>query len=179
MDKQNFITQINGVDIVAVDQDGETYVPIKPVCDALGIDAKAQRAKLQEDEFFAPVGAIITSTGSDGKHYDMYCLRLRDVYGWLATINPGKVAPEARESVIRYRRECYDVLYDHFAGKALRQQEQNSIERELLNRKSAALDSIASMKKAIAENNAEIKEVDGLLDRLRDQRLNPQPSLFD
>lgn len=67
MDKQNFITRINGADIVTVDKDGETYVPIKPICEAIGVDAKSQRAKLQEDEFFASVGAIITSTGSDGK----------------------------------------------------------------------------------------------------------------
>ena len=67
MDKQNFITRINNTDIVTVDKDGETYVPIKPICEAIGVDAKSQRAKLQEDEFFASVGAIITSTGSDGK----------------------------------------------------------------------------------------------------------------
>lgn len=114
MDKQNFITRINGADIVTVDKDGETYVPIKPVCDALGIDAKNQRTKLQEDEFFASTGVIITSVAADGKEREMYCLRLRDVYGWLATINPGKVAPEAREAVTHYRRECYDVLYEHF-----------------------------------------------------------------
>lgn len=88
MDKQNFITRINGADIVTVDKDGETYVPIKPICEAIGVDAKSQRAKLQEDEFFASVGAIITSTGSDGKHYDMYCLRVRDVYGWLVSTPP-------------------------------------------------------------------------------------------
>ncbi len=55
------ISIINGVDIVTVERDGEIFVPIKPVCEALGIDAKAQRAKIQEDEFFASTGAIITS----------------------------------------------------------------------------------------------------------------------
>ncbi len=79
----------------------------------------------------------------------MYCLRIRDVYGWLATINPGKVAPEAREAVSRYRRECYDVLYDHFAGAAKRQQEQNRAEQDLLDRKAAALDSIANHKRKL------------------------------
>lgn len=109
----------------------------------------------------------------------MYCLRIRDVYGWLATINPGKVAPEAREAVSRYRRECYDVLYDHFAGAAKRQQEQNRAEQDLLDRKAAALDSIANHKKAIAEDNAEIKKVDEQLSRLQSERLNPTPTLFD
>lgn len=173
------ISTINGAEIVTVDRDGEIFVPIKPVCDAIGIDAKAQRAKLQEDEFFASTGAIITSVAADEKERDMYCIRLRDVYGWLATINPGKVAPEAREAVTRYRRECYDVLYDHFAGAAKRQQEQNRAEQDLLDRKATALESIASHKKAIAEDKAEIKKVDEQLSRLQSERLNPSPTLFD
>lgn len=176
---KTLISTINGVEIVTVDRDGEIFVPIKPVCDAIGIDAKAQRVKLQDDEFFASTGAIITSVAADEKEREMYCIRLRDVYGWLATINPGKVAPEAREAVTRYRRECYDVLYDHFAGAAKRQQEQNRAEQSLLDRKAAALDSIASHKKAIAEDSAEIKKVDELLSRLQSERLNPTPTLFD
>ena len=176
---QTLISKINGVDIVTVDREGEIFVPVKPVCEAIGIDVDAQRNKLNADEFFNSVTAIITATGADGKKYDMYCLRIRDVYGWLATINPGKVAPEAREAVSRYRRACYDVLYDHFAGAAKRQQEQNRAEQDLLDRKAAALDSIANHKKAIAEDNAEIKKVDEQLSRLQSERLNPTPTLFD
>ena len=129
---QQSISKINGVDILTVDRDGEIFVPIKPICEAIGIDAKAQRAKLQEDEFFASTGAIITSVAADEKEREMYCIRLRDVYGWLATINPGKVAPEAREAVTRYRRECYDVLYEHFTGSMRRAIEPNNAEIELL-----------------------------------------------
>ena len=171
MDKQNFITRINGADIVTVDKDGETYVPIKPICEAIGVDAKSQRAKLQEDEFFASVGAIITSTGSDGKHYDMYCLRVRDVYGWLATINPGKVAPEAREAVARYRRECYDVLYEHFTCSMQRTIETNQAEIELLRQINSA---ISDEKEAKDRRKKAEKD----LDKLRAARLNPQPTLF-
>ena len=136
---QTLISKINGVDIVTVDRDGEIFVPIKPICDALGIDAKAQRTKLQDDEFFASTGAIITSVASDDKEREMYCIRLRDVYGWLATINPGKVAPEAREAVIRYRRECYDVLYEHFTGSMQRTIETNNAEIELLQQINSAI----------------------------------------
>lgn len=169
--KGNLISKINGVDIVTVDKDGETYVPIKQICEAIGIDAKSQRAKLQEDEFFAPVGVIITSTGADGKQYDMYCLRLRDIYGWLATINPGKVAPEAREAVNRYRRECYDVLYEHFTCSMQRTIETNNAEIELLRRINSAIsdEKEAKERRKKAEKDLEI---------LRENRLNPQPTLF-
>jgi len=126
------ITKINGVDIVAVERDGEIFVPIKPICDAIGIAFQSQHVKLQEDAFLAPTVTIIVTVAADGKEREMVCLPLRYIYGWLATINPGKVADSAREAVIRYRRECYDVLYDHFAGAAKRQHEQNEAEKALL-----------------------------------------------
>lgn len=118
--QSQFINKINGVDIVTVERDGEIFVPIKPICDAIGINADGQRIKLRDDEFFNSTTEIISVVAADGKEREMYCIRLRDVYGWLATINPGKVATEAREAVSRYRRECYDVLYDHFTGSMRR-----------------------------------------------------------
>lgn len=165
------ISIINGVDIVTVERDGEIFVPIKPVCEALGIDAKAQRAKIQEDDFFASTGAIITSVAADEKAREMFCIRLRDVYGWLATINPGKVAPEAREAVSRYRRECYDALYEHFTGSMRRTIETNNLEIDLLKQVN---DAISREKAAKADR----KQAEDALTKLRSERLNPRPSLF-
>lgn len=171
MEKQNFITQINGVDIVTVEQDGETCVPIKPVCDALGIDVDAQRNKLNSDEFFNSTTAIIAVVAADGKEREMYCLRLRDVYGWLATINPGKVAPEAREAVTRYRRECYDVLYDHFAGSLRRRVEENEAEIK-------AFQAVNEAIKGVKAAKAVQKEAEEHLDAIRKARLDIAPTLF-
>lgn len=44
----------------------------------------------------------------------MACLPIEFVSGWLFTINPKNVHPDARESVANYRIECYRVLYRHF-----------------------------------------------------------------
>ena len=168
---QQLISKINGVDIVTVVRDGEVFVPIKPVCNAIGIDVDAQRNKLNADESFNSVTAIITATGADGKRYEMYCIRLRDVYGWLATINPGKVAPEAREAVARYRRECYDVLYEHFTGSMRRTIETNNAEIELLH----TINSAITREK---EAKADRKKAEEALGKLRSERLNPAPTLF-
>ena len=169
--QQQLISKINGVDIVTVDRDGDVFVPIKPICVALGIEAAPQRDKLQKDEFFNSVGTIIVSTGADGKSYDMYALPLKFIYGWLATINPGKVSGEAREAVARYRRECYDVLYEHFTGSMRRTIETNNTEIELLKQINSA---ISDEKEA--KNRR--KKAEDALDKLRSERLNPQPSLF-
>lgn len=165
------ITKINGVDIVAVDRNGEIFVPIKPICQALAIDVKRQREKIQEDEILCSVGGLTPSTGADGKTYEMYCLPLRYVYGWLFTINPKNVAPDAREAVARYRRECYDVLYEHFTGSMRRTIETNNAEIELLQQINSA---ISDEKEAKGRR----KKAEEALDKLRTERLNPQPTLF-
>lgn len=168
---QTLISKINGVDIVTVERDGEIFVPIKPICEAIGIDVDAQRNKLNSDQFFYSTAAIIAAVAADEKEREMYCIRLRDVYGWLATINPGKVAPEARETVSRYRRECYDVLYEHFTGTMRRTIETNNAEIALLQQINSAI----SREK---EAKTERRKAEEALGKLRAERLNPQPSLF-
>lgn len=121
--------------------------------------------------FFYSTTAIITAVAADDKEREMYCIRLRDVYGWLATINPGKVASEAREIVTRYRRECYDVLYEHFTGSMRRTIETNNAEIELLQQINSAI----SREK---EAKSDRKKAEEALGKLRSERLNPQPSLF-
>lgn len=169
--QSQFINKINGVDIVTVERDGEIFVPIKPICDAIGIDAKAQRDKIQNDEILFSVGVLSTSTGADGKQYEMYCLPLRYVFGWLFTINAKNVAPEARETVSKYRRECYDGLYDHFTGSMRRTIETNNAEIELLKKIN---DAISDEKEAKSRR----KKAEEALGKLRSERLNPLPSLF-
>ena len=108
----------------------------------------------------------------------MLCLPLMYVYGWLFTINPDRVKPEAREKVITYKKQCYEVLYNHFTGAAKRQQEQNRIERKLLDRKEDILAQISDLKGAINNLNINAKRVDEQLAALRNLRLNQQPTLF-
>lgn len=169
---QQLITKINGIDIFTVEQDGEVFVPIKPICEAIGIDDRAQRDKIQSDEILASTGVLSTSVAADGKEREMFCLPLRYVYGWLFTINPKNVAPEAREAVAKYRRECYDVLYEYFTGSMHRTIETNNAEIELLRQINSA---ITDEKEA--KNRR--KKAEDSLNKLRAERLNPVPTLFN
>lgn len=169
--QQELIINFNGIDIMTVEKDGETYVPVKPICDAIGVDYKGQFDKLKEDEFFLPTMGLIPTVAADGKEREMVCLPLRYVYGWLATINPGKVAPEIREKVTRYRLDCYNLLYDHFTGSMRRTIETNNAEIELLRNINAA---ILDEKEAKGRR----RKAEEALAKLRAERLNPQPTLF-
>ncbi len=82
------IATINGTEIYAVNHEGETYVPIRPICTAIGVDIDSQRKKINEDDLTASTTVIITVVAADGKEREQLCLPLKYVYGWLATTNP-------------------------------------------------------------------------------------------
>jgi hypothetical protein len=111
------IAKVNNVAIMA-GNDPKQLVSIKPICDVLGIDAKAQRNRIDRDEILSSTGVIMTSVAADGKEREMYCIPLRYVFGWLFSIDTNRVDEEARPSVIKYKMQCYDVLYDHFSSYA-------------------------------------------------------------
>lgn len=96
-----------------VDQEGNRPVPLAPFCEALGIDAKSQRQKLRGKAWACEV--IITSQiPGDDQARRVFCIPLRALPMWLATIHPAKVAPEARPMLEAFQAEACDVLYRHF-----------------------------------------------------------------
>lgn len=48
----SIIARVNNVDIMSISD--ERLVPIKPICEALGIDSEAQRQKIQSHYLLAP-----------------------------------------------------------------------------------------------------------------------------
>ena len=110
--------RINNQELVIISENAGKLVPIKPICSALGIDFKSQYAKLKEDENLSSTMVLSTTVGADGKDREMVCLPLKYIFGWLFTINPGNVAPDAKDAILKYRMECYDVLFDHFSERS-------------------------------------------------------------
>ena len=131
-----------------------------------------QRQKIQEDEDLGAVGVLSTSTGADGKQYEMFCLPIRYVFGWLFTINPKNVKPEAQETVRVYRRRCYEALFRHFFGSQRRQLEQNRQEIVLLEELAELTQQQQQLKQTIGDKRRR-------LEKLRGERLKNEPKLFD
>lgn len=107
------IARVNNVDIISTG-DEQKLVPIKPICEALGIDRKRQQDKIKEHPILSSVGGLKPLTGADGKEYEMLCIPFEYVFGWLFTINPANVSDDSREALIKYQQECYHALYEHF-----------------------------------------------------------------
>lgn len=106
------IARVNNVDIVATSD--EQMVPIRPLCEALGIDANGQKQRIERDEILSSTACMIHAVAADGKEREMYCIPYMYIFGWLFSIDTSKVNEEARPSVLRYKEECYRALYLHF-----------------------------------------------------------------
>lgn len=164
---------VHGIEIAAVkNENGQLYVPVKPICTALGVDFKTQYRKIEEDKCFSSTMVIMPTVGADGKNREMVCLPVKHICGWLYSINPGKVAPEVEDKIIAYREEVNDILTFHFLGGSIRHIETNQAEIKALEKINELLTQEKTLK-------VQLKEAREDLAKIRASRLDDQPSLFD
>lgn len=131
IEKTKTVARINDVSIILLDG-AEKHVPVKPICEALGIDHKRQVDKIKSDGILSSVGGLKPSTGSDGKQYEMFCLPYMYALGWLFTVNPKNVKKEAQETILKYKLECYKALFNHFSDQSqFFEQKQKALEKQL------------------------------------------------
>ena len=104
-------------------RDGTAYVSIRRVCENLGIDTETQQQKLKGYHWATP--GMIPGVAQDGKQRELMFLPLAQVPMWLTTISPSKIGagPEQAEKLRRYQLEAVDVLYRHFVGPQVAQDE--------------------------------------------------------
>ena len=93
---------------------GKILIVLKPMCDALRLDWKAQHRLISEDPVLNSVICQTQSTGSDGKNYEMVCMPLDYLNGWLFKISANRYKGERRDLIIRYQKECYRTLAERF-----------------------------------------------------------------
>jgi hypothetical protein len=101
-------------------KDGSIYVPIRPLCERLGLDWSGQRQRINRDAVLAKkvqgVGVITTpsQSGSGGGVQEMLALPLDYIGGFLFGVNANRVKAEVRDRLILYQEQCYQVLSDAF-----------------------------------------------------------------
>lgn len=97
-----------------IQEGNEQFVPVKPICTALGLDWETQRRMLERDIVLSSTTVTMTVVAQDKKLREMVCLPLKYLNGWLFKINPSRYEGERLEKIVRYQKECYQVLYQHF-----------------------------------------------------------------
>lgn len=115
------------------DREPTVYVPIRPVCDFIGVDWSSQRQRIMRDPVLSAEiqGVVVTTTPSDdgrgGGPQSVLCLPLHFMHGWLFGINAARVKEPVRDALIRYQREVYAILAGAFAPE--RQSVQAALQR--------------------------------------------------
>ncbi len=106
-------------EIMAVQMEGGSiFVPVRQLCDYLGVDWSAQYRRLSRDPVLGEVQATVAVTATDGRMREQVCLPLDYLNGWLFGVNADRVKPEIRERLIRYQKECYRVLARAFVKES-------------------------------------------------------------
>jgi len=106
--------QFEGAQLDVVTKDGNVWVSVRRVCEALGIAFQPQHAKLPTREW-ATITNIVT-VAEDGKTRELFCISVDSLPMWLATIETNKVAEHVRPKLVAFQRQCADALRRHFMG---------------------------------------------------------------
>src|SRR5690349_2594189 len=94
--------------------DGTILVPVRPLCDYLGLSWPGQFERLKQNPVLSEAlqGVRVTRTPAAGGTQEMLALPLKLLPGWLFGIQASRVKATLRDKILRYQRECYDVLWN-------------------------------------------------------------------
>lgn len=114
---QNQITTVDfhGQAIIAATIDGKPFVPMKPICDNIGIDWKGQLERIKRHPVMNTcIRMTRIQMPGDDQNREVVCLPLGMLNGWLFGVDVNRVKPALRDKLMDYQRECFDVLFQHF-----------------------------------------------------------------
>jgi hypothetical protein len=102
-----------GDEIVGGVVGGEVFVPLKRLCENLGVTYSRNLSRLRSSGW--AVVRDLRTTGKDGKTYSLSCIDTATLTMWLAHINYNDSRySDIREKLLRYQKEACVVLKAHF-----------------------------------------------------------------
>lgn len=102
----------HGDRLATAEVNGEIYVALRPIVEALGLSWQTQRRKITASKRWVHMNLPYNGTG--GKQ-DMLFLPLKKLNAWLFSVNAAKVRPDIRERLDDYQSECCVVLHDYWS----------------------------------------------------------------
>lgn len=173
---QQFL-EFNGKNIIFTKHNGEYWIALKPILDALNLVADSYLKRVKRDAFFSTcLDTMSVQVGKKGENQarKMVCLPEKYIYGWICSLN------SANKELIEYKKTCYEILYNHFHGTITNR-------RELLMERRSVETEIANITESLRQQDQAYKKLQQLLDKRKninallknfDQELIKQPKLF-
>lgn len=109
---QKFLA-FNGKNIICLNVDGTYWIALRPILEALKMDADSSIKTTKNDPFLGGCTSIQTvQVGKNGKNQGrkMTCIPEKYIYGWLCFLRSDN------KELNKYKETCYNLLYDHFHG---------------------------------------------------------------
>jgi hypothetical protein len=103
--------------LVQIEGNEKIYVPVRPICDFLGVSWSGQLRRINRDAVLSEEIRSVNVTFTEPnrtRQIAMHCLPLDYISGFLFGINAERTKPEIKDKLIRYQRECFKVLAEAF-----------------------------------------------------------------
>jgi len=109
------LTQAGGDEVLAArTETSEIYLPVKPICTALGVNWGTQFRKIKSDEVLLESTRTLRLQTRGGPQ-NLVCMDVEAIPMWLAGIEPSRVRADLRDRLITYKRWVRQVVYEAFA----------------------------------------------------------------
>ena len=114
---ENKLIRFHGTELVTfIDPSGKPFVAVKPICDAIGINANTALKGIRNHPILGPDSAIQHHQVGENQRREYLMVPIEYLNGWLFSIDINKVNPEAQQKLMIYQKECYQVLYNTWFG---------------------------------------------------------------
>ncbi|EDP73566.1 antirepressor protein [Hydrogenivirga sp. 128-5-R1-1] len=107
-----------------LDENGDVWVALRPIVNALGLDWGTQRKKLKN---LKEKGIALKATplkDVNGKTQEMLTINLYDLPVYLYSININKVRPELREKIKKFQIETTHAIREYWKNKIKKEREE-------------------------------------------------------
>lgn len=107
-----------------LDENGDVWVALRPIVNALGLDWGTQRKKLKN---LKEKGIALKATplkDVNGKTQEMLTINLYDLPVYLYSININKVRPELREKIKKFQVETTHAIREYWKNKIKKEREE-------------------------------------------------------
>jgi len=131
--------EFNGKKIFFIAADGQWWIAIKPICEALGVDYISQFKNVKEEKILSQLLSEQTIVAADNKLRKMVCLPEFFIYGWIFQIQ------STSDELQAYKFECYRVLFQYFHGSITGR-------KELITEKAKTIIEINQLEQKLADN---------------------------
>ena len=143
------LLQFNETDIPYVVVEDTTYIAIRPICNAIGVEYSRQYKRVKKDKIPSRALYICTMRDSKSRMRKYVALPEQYIYGWLFTINTNT------DALYEYKVKCHDVLFQHFRGELTHR-------NELLRKKARTQDELEQIKQELKQDSEKYQRLNKL-----------------